>query len=315
MTVMKQFALSLLAFAIVGGIMGAPCAGGQTSAGPESLASASTTAAPSAQPGPSPRLPAAKSEQGGSGLLNLPPSNDPGVRKAQQLLEQMAQALGGRAYLDIEDMQQEGRTYSFYHGEANGAGALYWRFWKWPDKERVELTKQRDWYMIYAGDKGYDITFRGTAAIEPEILSDYLRRREHSLQVILRKWLREPGVALFYDGQALAERRQTDRITVLTPQNDSATIFIDSESHLPRRVSFVWRDPTDRERTEEAEGYDNYRPVQGIMTPFSVTRYKDGEAANQRFITETKYNQNLADSMFNATVTWDPKNPKTAKKK
>jgi hypothetical protein len=254
-------------------------------------------------------------ERVGSGLLSLAPSSDPGVQKAQQLLEQMVQALGGQAYLNIQDMQQTGRTYSFYHGESTGPGALYWRFWKWPDKERVELTKQRDWFMVYAGDKGYEITFRGTALIEQEVLDDYLRRREHSLPVVLRKWLREPGVALFYDGQGLAERRQTDRVTVLTAGNDSATIYIDSESHLPRKISFSWRDPKSHDRTEDAEGYDAYRPAQGIMTAFSVTRYRDGEAVNQRFITETKYNQNLADSMFNASATWDPKQPVRAKKK
>jgi hypothetical protein len=292
---MKNFAYILLALLVL------PAAFGQSVPAADTPTLTSSVAAPQAG--------------SGSGILNLPPSTDPSAQKAQRLLEQMVQALGGQAYLNIQDLQQEGRTYSFYHGESNGSGGLYWRFWKWPDKERVELTKQRNWYVIYAGDKGYEVTYRGTAALEQEILEDYLRRREHSLQMVLRKWLHEPGVALFYDGQALAERRQTDRVTVLTPANDSATIYIDSESHLPRRVAFAWRDPKSHDRTEEAEGYDNYRPVQGIMTPFSVTRYHDGEPSNQRFITETKYNQNLADSMFGASVTWDPKHPASAKKK
>jgi len=133
--------------------------------------------------------------------------------------------------------------------------------------------------------------------------------------VLLRQWLHQPGLIIYYEGQGLAERRQTDRVTLLGSDNDSATIYIDSDSHLPRRVSFVWRDLKSRDRTEEAEGYDSYRMVQGIMTPFSVTRYRDGEVSNQRFITDTKYNQSLADSMFVGSVTWDPKRPSTAKKK
>ena len=168
-------------------------------------------------PVPAP-LPATSTAAQSSGLLKFPPSSDPSMQKAQQLLEQMVQALGGDAYLNLQDMEQSGRTYSFYHGESTGAGMLYRRLWKWPGKERVEMTKQRDWYVIYSGDKGYDVTYRGTAALDDAVLADYLRRREHSLPVLLRRWLHEPGVIVIYVGQALAERRQTEQVSLLTVQ-------------------------------------------------------------------------------------------------
>jgi hypothetical protein len=114
----------------------------------------------------------------------------------------------------------------------------------------------------------------------------------------LRNWLNQPGIALLYEGQGVAERKQVDKVTILSAKNDAATISIDSNTHLPLRVAFTWRDPQYRDRVEEAEGYDNYRLVQGIMTPFSVTRYKNGEPVNQRFLTETRYNQSLADPVF-----------------
>src|ERR1039458_5940979 len=60
------------------------------------------------------------------------------ARQARALLNQAIQALGGQAYLNIRDMQQLGRTYSFYHGRSTGAGALFWRFVEYPDKERLE---------------------------------------------------------------------------------------------------------------------------------------------------------------------------------
>jgi hypothetical protein len=240
----------------------------------------------------------------GAGLLHLPPTTDPGSQKAEQLLEQMVEALGGQAYLDLQNMQQSGRTYAFYHGEPSGAGALFWRFWKWPDKDRIELTKQRDVVTLFAGDQGYDITYRGTAAVEAAQLEDYFRRRNHSLPWVLRRWL-GPGTIVLYEGQGVAERKQAENVSIFNAQDDSVTLAIDSNNHLPLRVSFVWRDPQTRDRTEEAEGYANYRPVQGIMTPFSITRYRNGEPTNQRFLTETKYNQNLADSLFQATVTLD----------
>jgi hypothetical protein len=38
------------------------------------------------------------------------------------------------------------------------------------------------------------------------------------------------------------------------------------------------------------------------MTPYSVTRFYNGDMSNQRFLNSISYNQNLSDSMFNASV-------------
>src|SRR6201987_1820632 len=99
--------------------------------------------------------------------------------KAKALLDQSIQALGGDAYLHIQDMTQQGRTYSFHRGEATSAGVLFWRFVKYPDRERVEVTKQRDVAYVYNGDKGYEITFKGTTGLDAKLLTEYLRRRDH----------------------------------------------------------------------------------------------------------------------------------------
>src|SRR5712671_780918 len=64
---------------------------------------------------------------------------DPGAVKAKQLIDQMIQTLGGDAYLRFTDVTQEGRTNGFYHGTPSGGTAPFWRFYKFPDKERVAL--------------------------------------------------------------------------------------------------------------------------------------------------------------------------------
>src|SRR5664279_2416789 len=76
-------------------------------------------------------------------------AKDPGVQKAKQILEDMIRALGGDGYLTLRDMKVEGRSYAFYHGRPSGLGVVYWRFWEWPDKDRIELTKQRDVIELY----------------------------------------------------------------------------------------------------------------------------------------------------------------------
>ena len=70
-----------------------------------------------------------------------------------------------------------------------GGGTLFFQFWQWPDKERVEFTKQRDIVELVLGDKGYEITYKGTATMEAKQFEDYMRRRDHSLPVVIRQWL------------------------------------------------------------------------------------------------------------------------------
>lgn len=234
------------------------------------------------------------------------PAAQENAAKAKALLDQAIHALGGQAYLNIQDMSQQGRTYSFHRGEATSAGVLFWRFVKFPDRERIELTKQRDIAYVYNGDRGYEVTFKGTATIENKILDDFLRRRDHSLEWVLRRWINESGVALFYDGPAVAADKPADQISIMNAKNDSVTVYLDTTTHLPVKKSFTWRDPADNLRNTEEEIYDAYRPTQGIMTPYSITRFYNGEMSNQRFLNTVTYNDNLNESMFDAKTTYDP---------
>src|SRR5271169_4785593 len=117
------------------------------------------------------------------------PVDQENARQARALLNQAIQALGGQTYLNIHDMQQQGRTYSFYHGRPTGAGALFWRFVEYPDKERLEVTKERDVAYVFTGDKGYEVTFKGAHAMEAKDLEAHLRRRRFSLETMLRVWI------------------------------------------------------------------------------------------------------------------------------
>ena len=237
---------------------------------------------------------------------------DENAQKAKGLLNQMIQALGGQAWLNMQDMREQGRTWSIYHDQPTGT-AQFWLFWKYPDKERIELTKKRDWIIIYNGDQGYEVTFRGTAPQDHKAMEDYLRRRRYSLPWVLRQWLNQPGVALFYDGQVVAAQQQAEQVTIMNAQNEAVTIDMDYNSHLPIKKSFTWRD-ADRYRNEEVEIYGNYKVIQGIATPLTITRYHNGDMTNQRFISDASYNQNPSDSLFQANVTWNPHDTPPAKK-
>jgi hypothetical protein len=227
-------------------------------------------------------------------------------RQARALLNQAIQALGGQAFLTIRDMEQEGRTYSFYHGRPTSNGVLFWRFVEYPDKERTEVTVQRDVAYLFAGNKGYEITYKGPHAVEPKDLEDYLRRRRFSLETVLRTWVNDPTVALFFDGNALAGNLAAQQVTLINSKNEAVSLYFDPDTHLPLKKSYKWRDPVDRERNVEEELYDNYKPVQGVMTPDSFTRYFNGDMQTERFVSSVHFNQGLDQTMFDPDSGYSP---------
>ncbi len=255
--------------------------------------SAPTPSAPPTATAPAPPLPQWPTSQ-----FAATAAKDPGVKKAKQILDDMIRALGGDAYLNLRDITVEGRNYAFYHGKPSGLGVVYWRFWQSPDKERYEITKQRDIIDIYNGDKGYETTYKGTVALDEKQLGEYLRRRDHSLDSVIRNWLPAPGSLILYEGTAIVEQNLADKVTVMSAANDSVTIAVDPRTHLPVRKSYSYRDPIDRQFDEESDIYSNYKTVQGIPTPYSTVRMENGEMSNQRFINSVTYNTGLSDTMF-----------------
>ena len=228
------------------------------------------------------------------------------ARKAKAVVEQGIQALGGQAYLTIRDREQQGRGYSFHNGRPNGEGALFWSFTEFPDKERVEITKERDIAELYVGNKAWEITYKGPHPIEQKALDDYLRRRHFSLDTVLRTWVHDPSVVLLYIGMAVAAQHPATQITLINAQNESVDLYFDNDTHLPVKKSFSWRDPVDRQKNLEEEIYENYRQVSGVMCPYNLTRYFNGDMASQRFLNTVTINQGLDEAMFDPKSGYNP---------
>ncbi len=250
------------------------------------------------------------------------------ARKARAVLDQTIQALGGQAYLTYQNKEETGRYYPLYHGRTESTGIPYNYYLEYPDKDRFEIIELKSFHiipgqidiggvksnkfdivLIHNGNKGYETTYKGTAAQDPEDLKNYLRRRPHSLEWIFRKWINDPTVAMFDDGQSVVDGKECEGVTLLNSQNDSVSIYLDLNTHYPVKISYSWRDPKDKEKNVESEIYDSYKLVQGIWTPHSITRYFNGESSQQRFVNTVNYNQKLPDSMFEATENYDPKAP------
>jgi type II secretory pathway pseudopilin PulG len=223
-------------------------------------------------------------------------ANDEAAKNAQQAhakLDAMVKALGGQAWLDMKNQVREGYIAAFYQGKPDTGTTQYWEFHQWPDSDRVELTKHRDVVEFYLGREGWEVMYRGKKPMDKEILDDFLRRRDHSIETAVKVWLKDPNTILVDEGQHQVQRRLADQVTLISAQNESITILMDTESHLPLRRVFQWRDPLYKDKNTDAEEYDNYHVMDGFPTPLSITRFRNDEMYRQYYVKKVSFNQQL----------------------
>ena len=156
---------------------------------------------------------------------------------------------------------------------------------------------------ISSGDGSWEVTYKGKKEIPKEQLQDLIRRRDHSIRVVVTTWLKDPKTILIYGGQSLVERHLTDQTTVLNADNDSVTIQTDADTHLPLARSYQWRDPLYKDKNTDMEEYEDYHLAQGLPVPFTITRYHNGDMTNQRFLTRAEYNIATAPDLFDPDQT------------
>ncbi|MDE3200424.1 MAG: hypothetical protein KGN79_05825 [Acidobacteriota bacterium] len=223
--------------------------------------------------------------------------------QARTLLNQMVQALGGQAWLNQKNVMQRGQIAAFFHNEPNLGTTEIWMFHQWPDKDRIEVTKHRDVVDFFLGNEGWEVTYRGKKPMVKEQLDDFLRRRDHSIETVVKVWMKDPKTILLYEGKKMAERHLADQVTLINAENDATTILLDSDSHLPLQRSFQWRDPVYKDKNTDREDYDGYHVVDGFPTPYTITRYKNDELVRQFYVTKVEYNRDLPPDFWDVDAT------------
>ncbi len=229
-------------------------------------------------------------------------------QRGRALLDQMVAALGGAAWLDRTTIQYEGRAAAFFQGAPDPGVIEYRDFRRLPasgkdDAERIEFTKKRDVIQVWTTTTGTEITYKGNQPLPQDQVEETLRRRAHSVEEVIRTWLKSPGVMVVAEGTSMVGRRAAEKVTVLSANNDAVTLELDASSHLLLRRSFQWRNEKFKDHDEDAEDYEDYHTIQGIPTALTITRYKNGDMTSQRYLTKVVYNAPLADSLFDPSMT------------
>ena len=270
----------------------------------------------------------AQSSQTADQIKSAAPAAIPGETQEQhgrRLLDEMLKALGGQAWLDKKDVYLEGQTAPFFRGEPSGGVVRFVefkRFATYPpapgssEVDRVEFVSYRGLIEpgtvrtvahLWTADQGYEFTFKGRTTLPVPQVTDYLRRRAHSLEELMHTWINQPGAVILFDGQGMRDRRPIDKVTILAANNDSIGVELEQGTHLPMQRSFQWRNEQFKDFDLDEEVYGDWKIFNGIATPMNITRYRNGDMADQTFFKKVEFNQPMSDDLFNKDVPFKKK--------
>ena len=255
------------------------------------------------------------------------PAGSTPEQRGRKLLQEMLEDLGGDAWLNRKNVRQYGHIAHFFRGAPTGIVTDFTSVRQFahgdsPDAQRIGFItdksmilpgKKIDVVQVWIHNDGHEVTYKGNILLPHDQVDDYYRRQDHSIESIFRVWLKDPGVMVIDSGSTMVERRLTERVTILSSNNDAVTLDIDAQTHLPRRRTFETRNPKFKDIDEDAEEYDDYHTIQGFPTAFTITRYHNGDMDSQIFFSKIEYDVDLPPGSFDPSILLNKKDEKIVK--
>jgi len=227
----------------------------------------------------------------------VPPSRvDP---KAQALLDQTIQALGGQAFLGFKTLTTSGRSFSITDEQTTGFVTFDSQV-EYPDKRRFAygLGKKKPIVLINNGDQAWEIDRMGLTHQPPEQARRWKITNTYSLENLLRLRAREPGTLIQDAGSDFIENLATRVLDMSLANRVDVKLYLNKLNSLPVRITYRVQDPKTLEWDEYADIYGDYQSFQGIQTPKHLTRFFNDERISETFRSSAKYDEVFPASLF-----------------
>jgi hypothetical protein len=228
------------------------------------------------------------------------------TERGKRVVHEALQALGGDAYLQMEDRVEAGRAYSFYRQELTGLSLakIYTRYLapvpgKVSVRERQAFGKDEYSAVLFTEMGAWEITFRGARPLTDERYANYQDSTLRNIFYILRQRLDEPGMTFYSQGADIYLNQPVEIVDITDADNRAVTVYFSQTSKLPIRQVFKRRNPEYKDLDEEVMVFSKYRDVGGgIKWPFDMRRDRNGEKNYEIFSDSVEINKNLTDDLF-----------------
>jgi hypothetical protein len=217
--------------------------------------------------------------------------------KAHEILNQLTEALGGPAYLEVRERECDGRRAQFGHaGELLGFIDLK-DYWRYPDKHRTDYSKKGNIIDAFDGNQGWTMDRAGVSEEPAQAVSDFAAIVKYNVDNVLRFGLKAQSLNVNYAGQGIVDMRPVDWVEISDDQR-TLRLGIDRSSHLLLQSVMTSVDENTQERTQETTIYTNYQRKGGVMVPLQVSRERNGQRYYQAFYDTCTFDPHLPEDMF-----------------
>ena len=229
-------------------------------------------------------------------------------QRGKRVVHEALQALGGDAFLHMQDRVETGRAYSFYRQELSGLSLakIYTRYLAPSGKPGEIAVREREAFgkdgasaVLLTESGGWEITFRGARPLDDVRYGNYRDSTLRNIFYILRQRLNEPGLTLYSQGSDFYENRPVEIVDITDAANNTVTVYFDQLNKLPVRQVFKRRNEQFKDFDTEVTVFAKYRDVGGgVKWPYDIRRERNGEKIYEMFSDSVEINQDLTDDLF-----------------
>jgi hypothetical protein len=228
------------------------------------------------------------------------------AERGKRVVYEALQALGGDAFLHMNDRVETGRAYSFYRQQISGLSVakIYTRYL--PPKPGVPEVREReafgvkeDNWVLLTENGAWEVTFRGARPLEDSRYTNFKENTLRNVLYILRQRLQEPELSFYSRGSDMFENRPVEIVDITDAANNTVTVYFDQRTKFPTRQSFRRRNEEYKDFDTEVTIFGLYRNIGGGVTwPCNIRRERNGEKTFEMFADHVEVNKDLSDGLF-----------------
>lgn len=226
--------------------------------------------------------------------------------RGKRVVGEALKAVGGDAYLHMNDRVEHGRAYSFYRTQMSGESiaTIYTRYLapapgKPAVREREAFGKDQEaGYLLFNENEAWDVNFHGARPMEAERYQSYRDSTLRNIFYILRQRLNEPGMDFYSQGTDMYERTPVEIVDITDAAGATVTVSFSQFDKLPVRQVYRRRNQQFHDFDTEETTWAKYRSVDGIKWPYDTQRKRNGDKVYEMYASSVEINQDLRDDLF-----------------
>lgn len=217
--------------------------------------------------------------------------------KAQELLNNAVQALGGQAFLEYKNISTTGRVFGFSEGQMAGVEP-YKSIYAPPDKRRFTYGKGKPVTLINNGAEAWELDQYGLVHQLPNQVRQWEIANHYGMDNLLRSIIKAKGVLILDHGVDFVSNQPAFVVDIIDAENIHVRLYLRKANYLPLRVTYRVQDATGQDWDDYTDDYSDFQRFDGIMTPMNIQRSENGERIGQVYRNKVSYNVNVPANYF-----------------